>query len=144
MSTKKLNKGSAGQNRKLSEQFLDKFRRKADAIVLPSGLIYRVLEAGTGPCPEFSDKVSVHQRILTADGKVISDTYKTGLADSFLISEAIAGLQEGLLLCQLGGRYEFAIPPELAWGKRGANNKIGPNAVLLFDIRLLDFEFNED
>ena len=35
-----------------------------------------------------------------------------------------------------GGKTRFVVPPDLAWGKRGAGNKIGPNAVLIFDIRL--------
>ncbi|WP_338401545.1 FKBP-type peptidyl-prolyl cis-trans isomerase [Neptunicella marina] len=41
----------------------------------------------------------------------------------------------------VGSRFEFVIPPELAWGKKGVGNKIGPNAVLFFDVRLIEVEF---
>jgi len=136
----KLNKGSKGQNRKGSEAFLDKYANKADVLHSESGLLYKIIDAGQGPSPQLLSEVVVHQRILNFDGSVIADTYKTGIADRFSVKEAIAGLQEGLMLMHLGARYEFVVPPELAWGKRGVGNKIGPNAVLQFDVRLLEIE----
>ncbi|MBF0198094.1 MAG: FKBP-type peptidyl-prolyl cis-trans isomerase, partial [Planctomycetes bacterium] len=38
-----------------------------------------------------------------------------------------------------GGRIKFWLPPDLAWGKKGAGTKIGPYAVLAFDMKLIDF-----
>lgn len=38
----------------------------------------------------------------------------------------------------LGASYEFVIPADLAWGKKGNRSSIGPNVVLIIDIRLLD------
>ena len=40
----------------------------------------------------------------------------------------------------LGSRNEFVIPADLAWGKRGVGNKIGPNALMVFDVRLMEIE----
>jgi FKBP-type peptidyl-prolyl cis-trans isomerase len=136
----KLNKGSKGQNRKGSEAFLDKYASKTDVLHSESGLLYKIIDAGQGLSPQLLSEVVVHQRILNFDGSVIADTYKTGIADRFSVKEAIAGLQEGLMLMPLGARYEFVVPPELAWGKRGVGNKIGPNAVLQFDVRLLEID----
>jgi FKBP-type peptidyl-prolyl cis-trans isomerase FkpA len=141
MSKKRLNKGSSGQNRKASEDYLDKYRQKDDVQETSSGLLYRVVEEGTGSEPSESDTVVVNQRILGVNGKVIADTYKDGMPDSFSLQEAIPGIREGLQLAREGGRYEFVVPPELAWGKRGVGNKIGPNAVLIFDVRLLEVRF---
>ncbi|HEY7885130.1 MAG TPA: FKBP-type peptidyl-prolyl cis-trans isomerase [Cellvibrionaceae bacterium] len=141
MSQKKLNKGSSGQNRKASEEYLHKYRSKEDVLETATGLLYRVVEAGTGICPSMGDTVVVNQRILSVNSKVIADTYKDGMADEFAMKEAIPGIQEGLQLAREGGRYEFVVPPELAWGKRGVGNKIGPNAVLIFDVRLLQVKF---
>ena len=135
---KKLNKGSKGQNRKGSELFLQKYLHQVDVQQTASGLLYRIIDAGSGMHPDMHSEVVVHQRILNFDGSVIADTYKVGFTDRFKVSEAIEGLQEGLQLMPLGARYEFVVPPELAWGKRGVGNKIGPNAVLQFDIRLLE------
>jgi FKBP-type peptidyl-prolyl cis-trans isomerase FkpA len=93
--------------------------------------MYRVLEQTQGPSPTMQNEVVVNQRILNFDGSVIADTYKSGFTDRF-------SLQEGLQLMALGSRYEFVIPPEIAWGKRGVGNKIGPNAFMVFDVRLLE------
>lgn len=134
---KKINKGSTGQNRKAGEIYQEKYKNKPDAHSTRSGLTYRILEPGNGKTPQVSDTVAVNQRILSVDGSVIADTYKSGLPDEFSLREAIEGLREGLLMMQEGARWEFVIPPELAWGKKGAGNKIGPMATLFFDVRLL-------
>lgn len=140
-SSGKLNKGSSGQNRKASDEQLTKFKQKDDVIETESGLLYRIIEEGTGMTPTETDSVTVHQRIKVVNGKVIADTYQTGFTDTFNLKEAILGVREMLLLAAVGGRYEFMVPPELAWGKKGVGDKIGPNSILLFDIRLINIEF---
>lgn len=142
MAKQKINKGSSGQNRKTSDDFLNKFKIKDYAVETSSGLIYRTLESGSGLTPTATDSVKVNQRILLANGKIITDTYRSGLPDEFSLAEAIPGLREGLQLMNEGARFEFAIPAELAWGKKGVGDKIGPNAVLLIDLRLLSVIFN--
>ena len=92
--------------------------------------------------PTMQGNIVVNQRILNMDGAVIGDTYKTGFSDRFSMKEALPGLQEGLQFMSVGARYEFVLPPELAWGKKGVGNKIGPNAALFFDIRLLEVAFD--
>lgn len=135
---KKSGKGSAGQNRKSSESFIEKYLHKEDVVTLPSGLHYRIVEQDESAArPSEFDTVTVHQRILLADGSVIADTYRDGQPEVFTIEEAIEGLKEGLPLMPVGSRFEFVLPPELAWGRKGNRSKIGPNAVLFFDIRLI-------
>lgn len=134
--SKNRGRGGAGQNRAESDAFLKKNRQKPDTIETPSGLQYTVREEGTGKSPDEWSTVEVNQRILLADGTVIKDTYHSIETDRFTIEEAIPGLKEGLPLMKEGGKTRFVVPPDLAWGKRGAGNKIGPNAVLIFDIRL--------
>ena len=135
---KKNGKGSAGQNRKSSEDFLSKYQQKSDVCILDSGLMYRIIEQTEGRQPTADDSVEVHQRILLTNGSVIADTYKTNSSEKFSVEEAIDGLTEGLQYMPLGARYEFVIPPNLAWGKKGNRSKIGPNAMLVIDIRLID------
>lgn len=136
--SKKLNKGSSGQNRKASESYLDKYRQKAGVISTTSGLLYKTIEEGTGMAPVIGDSVVVNQRILNVDGRIIADTYQSGMPDEYSLKEAIPGMQEGLQLMSEGARFEFVVPPELAWGKRGVGNKIGPNAVLVMDVKLVE------
>ena len=135
---KKSGKGSAGQNRKSSEDFLLKYQQKQDVIITDSGLMYRIIETTDSRHPTIDDSVEIHQRILLTDGKVIADTYKTNSSEKFSVEEAIDGLTEGLQYMSLGSRYEFVIPADLAWGKKGNRSSIGPNTVLIIDIRLVD------
>lgn len=141
MAKKKLNKGSSGQNRAASDNYIEKYRSKDDVQQTASGLLYRVIEPGDGMTPTETDTVEVNQRIQLVGGKVVGDTYKEGMPDEFTMKEAIPGIREGLQLMKEGDRFEFVVPPELAWGKKGVGNKIGPNAVLIFDLRLLKVVF---
>jgi FKBP-type peptidyl-prolyl cis-trans isomerase FkpA len=119
-----------------TEAFLKKNRLKDDVIETESGLQYTVVNQGEGASPTEWSTVEVNQRILLVDGTVIKDTFRTPDTDRFSMAEAIAGLKEGLPLMKEGARYRFFVPPDLAWGKRGAGDKIGAYATLIFDIRL--------
>jgi len=134
---KKTTKGSSGFNRKNTDDFLSKNQNKPGVKVTTSGLQVLELEAGTGEPPASHSQVEVHQRISLIDGTLIDDTYKTGEIARFALEEAIPGYREGLLLMGVGGRSKFFIPPDLAWGKQGSGKRIGPNAVLIIDARLI-------
>ncbi len=135
-SGKKRGRGGAGQNRAETEAFLEKNRKKPDVMVTASGLQYTIREPGTGRSPDAWSTVEVNQRILLVDGTVIKDTYHGTEPDRFALAEAIDGLKEGLPLMKEGGKFRFVVPPDLAWGKRGAGDRIGPFAALIFDVRL--------
>lgn len=135
-SGKKRGRGGAGQNRAESEAFLARNRNKPDVVVTASGLQYTVRDPGTGAQPGEDSTIEVNQRILLVGGPVIKDTFHGTETDIFSMREAIDGLKEGLPLMREGGRFRFVVPAELAWGKRGAGDRIGPYAALIFDIRL--------
>jgi FKBP-type peptidyl-prolyl cis-trans isomerase FkpA len=135
-SRKVSGRGSAGQNRAESEAFLKKNGAKPDVLVTASGLQYTIKDPGTGRSPDEWSTVEVNQRILLVNGTIIKDTYHGTETDIFTMKEAIDGLKEGLPLMREGGKFRFVVPPDLAWGKRGAGDRIGPYAALIFDIRL--------
>lgn len=136
---KKLrSKGSAGNNRKAGEDFLRQNMMKTGVEETDSGLQFSIVEETTGESPRLNDKVKIHQRALLLDGKILEDTYRQNCPDEVAIEELIEGLQEGLQLMSVGSRYKFWVPADLAWGRKGTGNKIPPNAVLSFDIRLLE------
>ncbi len=133
------NRGSAGNNHKTSEDFLIKNQRKVGIIKMASGLQYQIIKEGEGDHPTEDCTVIIHQRCILLNGKVIADTYKENKPDESPIHELIEGYREGLMLMKKGGRSKLFIPSELAWGKKGTGNKIPPNALLIFDVRLVDF-----
>jgi len=132
------NKGSVGNNRKTGEDFLLQNSKKDGVIETDSGLQYLVVDEKAGKKPGLLDTVKIHQRALLLDGKILIDTYRLNKPDEARIDELIEGLQEGLPMMSEGSRYKFWIPSELAWGRKGSGNKIPPNAVLSFDIRIVE------
>jgi len=134
----KKGKGSAGLNRKAGEDYLAKNRQKDSVFEAESGLQIEEIIAGDGPTPALQDEVTIHQRIKLIDGTVVRDTFQMTGPDTYKVSEGIEGLIEGLQTMKCGGRSVFTIPADLAWGKRGAGDKIGPYSVLIADVRLLE------
>ncbi len=131
-------KGSAGHNRKSGEDFLLQNSKKEGVIETGSGLQFLVIDEKTGVKPDLFDTVLIHHRTLLLDGKILIDTYRQNKPDEVKVDELIEGLQEGLQMMAAGSRYKFWVPADLAWGRKGTGNKIPPNAVLSFDIRLLE------
>ena len=134
---KKQQGGNKGQNRSKSNNFLEKNRKKPEVMVTESGLQYVIIEDTTGPKPQTNDRVRVDQRAWLIGGKMLDDTYKEGVPLEFSLKEVIDGYQEGLMLMGTGSKYRFFIPPELGWGEKGSGGRIGPNAVVIFEVRLL-------
>ena len=56
------------------------------------------------------------------------DTFKFGLGKG----QVIRGWDEGVAGMKVGGRRRITIPPQLAYGKRGAGGVIGPDETLVF------------
>ncbi len=132
-------RGSAGNNRKMGEDFLEKNRRKEGVQETDSGLQYLVVEEGEGDCPDAHATITVHQRCQLVNGTVIEDTYRKNEPSEVEMQELIEGYREGIQLMNKGARYKLFIPWELAWGKNGTGSKIPPYSMLVFDVRLIDF-----
>jgi FKBP-type peptidyl-prolyl cis-trans isomerase len=54
----------------------------------------------------------------------------------------IRGWDEGVVGMRVGGRRSLIIPPDMAYGSRGAGGVIPPDATLIFDIELLGVRDN--
>jgi len=132
-------RGSSGNNRKSGVDFLEKNSKKEGVVETDSGLQYIILEEGEGNHPTEDCNVVIHQRCTLLSGKIIADTYKDNEPDEVPMCELIDGYREGLMLMKKGGKSKLFVPAELAWGKKGTGGKIPPNALLIFDVRLVDF-----
>lgn len=103
-----------------------------------SGLQYSVLHAGpAGIHPKPGDIVTVHYTGWLPDGKEFDSSRRRGQPAHFELGKVIKGWNEGLTLMTPGSRYKFTIPPELAYGDRGAPPDIPPKATLIFDVELI-------
>ncbi|PPT09923.1 FKBP-type peptidyl-prolyl cis-trans isomerase [Geitlerinema sp. FC II] len=104
-----------------------------------SGLQYVKLEEGDGASPQRGQTVVVHYTGMLEDGTVFDSSRERGRPFSFRIGvgQVIRGWDEGVGMMQVGDRWKLIIPPELAYGERGAGGVIPPNATLIFDVELL-------
>jgi len=112
----------------------------ASATTTASGLRYEVLEEGEGTAPSATDTVTVHYAGWTTDGRLFDSSYKRGDPIRFGLDRVIAGWTEGVQLMRPGATYRFVIPPDLAYGRRGAPPAIGPDETLVFQVELLSVE----
>ena len=128
---------AAQKNKAASETFLTENKKKEGIQVLPSGVQYRVLTEGKGAKPKLTDTVTVHYRGTLTDGKEFDSSYGRGEPATFQVNGVIQGWQEVLPMMQEGAKWQVFIPPDLAYGDRGAGDAIGPNETLIFDIELI-------
>ncbi len=127
-------------NKEKGRQFLEENKAKEGIVTLESGLQYKILNKGTGASPKPTDTVKCQYRGTTIDGKEFDSSYQRGKPATFAVNRVIKGWTEGLQLMKEGGKWQFFIPSELAYGERGAGNNIGPNEVLIFEVELLEIE----
>ena len=125
------------ENLKKGQAFLAANKTKPRVKVLPSGLQYKVLRAGTGKKPAAVDMVEVHYKGTLIDGTEFDSSYKRGRTVTFAVNRVIRGWTEGLQMMKEGAKWELVIPAELAYGPRGTQGPIGPNAVLVFEVELI-------
>ncbi|MCL2374664.1 MAG: FKBP-type peptidyl-prolyl cis-trans isomerase [Treponema sp.] len=101
-----------------------------------SGLQYETIREGTGETPDISDVVLVHYRGTTIDGTEFDRT-EEDRPIQIPLDMVIPGWSEGIRLMREGGKALLFIPPDLAYGDRGAGGVIEPNATLIFEVELI-------
>ena len=130
----------AEKNLKEGEEFLAENKKKKGVVTTESGLQYIVLHKGDGPKPKKTDQVKVHYRGKLIDGTEFDSSYKRGKGVVFSLQGIIPGWIEAIQLMTVGSKHTLFIPPNLAYGDKGAGRLIGPNSVLIFEVELLSIE----
>ena len=126
----------ATENKTAGTAFLAENAKKEGVKQTDSGLQYKVLKEGTGKSPKATDVVEVNYEGKLIDGTVFDSSYERGEPIEFPLDQVIAGWTEGLQLMKEGGKYEFYIPSDIAYGEAG-NAGIEPNSTLIFTVELL-------
>ena len=111
-----------------------------DTQITASGLKITELQVGEGAEAASGQTVSVHYRGTLENGKQFDASYDRGTPFTFPLGagRVIKGWDEGVVGMKVGGKRNLVIPPDLAYGSRGAGGVIPPNATLVFEVELLD------
>jgi peptidylprolyl isomerase len=111
----------------------------ADATRTATGLVHRVLEAGSGDTsPTATSTVHVHYSGWMTNGEMFDSSVVRGEPISFGLNQVIPGWTEGLQLMKVGEKARFWIPGNLAYGEQPSQPGY-PYGTLVFDVELLSF-----
>ena len=108
---------------------------------MPELLIQDLIE-GTGPSPSRGQSCKVHYTGWLTNGTKFDSSLDRNEPFVFQIGlgQVIKGWDEGVITMKVGGKRKLTIPPEMAYGTKGAGGVIPPNATLIFEVELLGIE----
>lgn len=115
------------------------YAQSGDTVTTASGLKYIVIKKGKGKKSETGKIAEVHYTGWLLDGKKFDSSRDRGEPFEFTLGakQVIAGWDEGVALMKIGDEFRLILPPNLAYGERGAGEIIPPNSTLVFDVELL-------
>ncbi|WP_368564486.1 FKBP-type peptidyl-prolyl cis-trans isomerase N-terminal domain-containing protein [Pseudoxanthomonas sp. UTMC 1351] len=127
----------AAENKTKSDQFLAQNKAKAGVQTLPSGVQYRVIEAGNGAKPTQASTVELEVAGPFPFGQRPAEARPAQQMKDLKVSAVeMAAMRETLLQMPAGSKWEIALPPDKAYG---ADPRTGfpPNLAVVFEIKLI-------
>lgn len=104
---------------------------------LPSGVLYKVIESGSGTVsPKPDSVVSVHYRGTLINGREFDNSYKRACPEAFRLNQVIEGWQIALQQMHVGDKWIIYIPFDLGYGNR-PSGPIPAFSTLVFEVELL-------
>ena len=138
---REANESAAGNARSRRDADIAQINsRYPNATQTPSGIRYIIQRQGSGVKPTAGKTVRVNYRGSLLSGQVFdsSDTQGRPLEFQAGTGMVIRGWDEMVMDMKIGERRLAIIPPELAYGERGAGNGvIPPNSFLVFEMELV-------
>lgn len=120
-----------------SKRFFEENKKKEGVVTLPTGVQYKVIQAGKGTTAGPHDFVTIHYKGTFLNGTEFDSSYKNKEPVTFDLDNIIPGLSEALQRMQPGAKWIIYIPPALAYGVKGVKDKIPPNTALVFEVELM-------
>jgi FKBP-type peptidyl-prolyl cis-trans isomerase FkpA len=123
-------------NHRAAAKFLAENGKKPGVVTTASGLEYKVLTPGSGAAPGPTDEVTVNYRGSLLNGTEFDSSYKRHEPAKFPLNHVIPGWSEGVGLMKPGAKYQFWVPPQLAYDMNSPPG-IQPGSLLVFEVELL-------
>ena len=133
----RANKGLVTIDKERIEAFAE--RHQWEMSTTETGLWYQIYEHGTGDSARNGLIASLKYTVSLLDGTLCYSSDSTG-EKTFLIGQGgvESGLEEGILLMRCGDKARFIMPPHLAHGLPGDNDKIPPRSTIVYQVELLN------
>jgi FKBP-type peptidyl-prolyl cis-trans isomerase len=128
---------AAAREKEVGAPYLARMAKDPKARKTPSGAIVIPVQEGTGATPKETDKVKVNYTGTLVNGNVFDSSQGRGPAE-FPLNQVVRCWTEALQTMKVGGKAKVVCPAALAYGDRGNPPVIPGNAVLTFDVELLD------
>jgi FKBP-type peptidyl-prolyl cis-trans isomerase FklB len=129
-----------GEVKKEGEAFLAENSAKEGVVTTESGLQYVILKEGKGENPGATSKVKLHYHGMLLDGTVFDSSVDRNEPIEMGVNQFVKGFSEGLQVMNVGSKYRFFIPQELAYGATPREGVIKPFMALIFEVELLEIK----
>jgi FKBP-type peptidyl-prolyl cis-trans isomerase len=116
--------------------FLVQAANEEGARVMPSGLVFKELAAGSGECPTLEQMVTVHYHGTLHTGEVFDSSRDRGQPAEFKLGQVVKGWREGVGMMRPGGKAVLTLPSALAYGAMSMG-KIPGSSALRFEVELI-------
>jgi FKBP-type peptidyl-prolyl cis-trans isomerase len=104
-----------------------------------SGLVYEEQFVGKGPEARIGDDVTFDYTVWLQDGKEVDSTHDRGVPVTVRLGSApLRAWDEGLVGIRPQGRRRLVVPPALAYGEKGVEGMVPPNATLIIEVLALE------
>ena len=133
------NENQLSMDLELIENYLKE--NNIDAMKSESGLHYVITKKGNGDNASAGDNVTVHYTGMLLNGEKFDSSLDRNQPFSFQLGQGmvIRGWDEGITYFNKGASGTLYIPSTLGYGSSGAGGVIPPNAILIFEIQVLDY-----
>jgi peptidyl-prolyl cis-trans isomerase A (cyclophilin A) len=124
----------AAQNKEFYKEMIAKYPKAKQT---DSGLMYVEVKEGDGTFATKGQTVEVHYDGTFPDGSKFDSSRDRDQTFKFVVGQGrvIKGWDEGIPMCDVGGKIQLIVPYWLAYGERGRSS-IPPKATLIFDVEV--------
>lgn len=132
----KANRGLVTMDKERIESYVQ--RRNWDMETSKTGLWYEIYEHGNGPEATPGKIAHMRYQVSLLDGTVCYTSDSLGLLTFKITQGGVeSGLEEAVLMMGVGDKGRFIMPPHLAHGLLGDENKIPPRSIIVYHAELL-------
>jgi FKBP-type peptidyl-prolyl cis-trans isomerase len=133
---------TAAENLKTGHDFLAKMARQPGVVVLPTGVMYRVISRASNPGdkPTVADTVTIDYEGKLINGSVFDSSYARRAPATFPLGALVPAWKQAIPQMHVGDEIILYTPPSQAYGERDLSPDIPSNSTLIFRVHLIGID----